>query len=168
MSVPSILTDMNAFFKDESFVGICNTITLPKVAYKTSDFTLAGVAGDIERSLHKLEKLEAEVTVSDYNAKVIDLLGQPESKQEEFRIRGSLDVNGEIKAIMVKLKGLWKSMEFNEFKPESEATLKFAIVADVYEFEMDNNQLIYIDKKNYEVKINGVDRTKAIREALGI
>ncbi|WP_163836959.1 phage major tail tube protein [Spartinivicinus ruber] len=167
-SVPSILTDMNAFFKDESFAGICNTITLPKIAFKTSDFTAAGIAGDIERSLHRLEKLEAEVTISSYSNKVLELLGQPESTQEEFRIRGSLDVNGDIKAIMIKLRGLWKSMELNEFKPESEATMKFAIVPDLYQFELEGSELFYIDKKNYEVRINGEDRTKKIREALGI
>ena len=167
-SVPSILTDMNAFFKDQSFAGVCNTITLPKIAYKTTDFTAAGIAGDVERSLHRLEKLECEITISDYNDKVLGLLGQPESEQEEFRIRGSLDVNGEIKAVMVKLRGLWKSMELNEFKPESEATMKFSIAPDLYQFEMDGNELFYIDKKNYELRINGEDRTKKIREALAI
>ncbi|NYZ70182.1 phage major tail tube protein [Endozoicomonas sp. SM1973] len=34
--------------------------------------------------------------------------------------------------------------------------------------ELDGNELFYIDKKNYEVRINGEDRTKKIREALGI
>ncbi|MBU2708818.1 phage major tail tube protein [Zooshikella marina] len=168
MGVPNILTDMNAFFKDESFAGICNEISLPKVAFKTSDFTAAGIAGDTERSLHRLDKLECEVTISSYNAKVLELLGQPDSAQEEFRIRGSVDVNGEIKAVMVKIRGLWKSMELNDFKPESEATMKFSIIADKYQFELDGNELFYIDKKNYEVRINGEDRTKKIREALGI
>lgn len=167
-SVPSILTDMNAFFKDESYAGVCNTVTLPKIAFKTTDFTAAGIAGDVERNLHRLEKLECEITISDYRASVLELLGQPESAQEEFRIRGSLDVNGEIKAVMVKLRGLWKSMELNEFKPESEATMKFSIAPDLYQYELDGNELFYIDKKNYELRINGEDRTKKIREALAI
>ncbi|MFD2954775.1 phage major tail tube protein, partial [Klebsiella pneumoniae] len=44
--LPSVLLDINAFFKDESFAGVCNTVTLPKIVTKTTDFVLAGVAGD--------------------------------------------------------------------------------------------------------------------------
>lgn len=164
--LPTILVDVNAFFKDESFAGRCNTVTLPKVVTKTIDQTLAGVAGDIERDVGKLEKLECEVTISDYATKVIDLVGNRESRDEVFAVRGAIDVGGTIKTVVVRQQGFWKSLELNEFKPESEATTKFAIAVEMFELEIDGKEVIYIDKLNNVFRVNGKDRNEAIREAL--
>ncbi|MFW1108924.1 hypothetical protein CGI16_23265 [Vibrio parahaemolyticus] len=165
--LPSVLVDINAFFKDESFAGVCNTVTLPKIVTKTTDFVLAGVAGDIERDLGKLEKLESEVTISDYSSKVIDLVGNRESRDQQFVIRGAVDVDGTIKSVVVRMQGFWKSYEHGgDFKPEEEAALKFAIGVEVYELEIDGKEVVFIDKLNNVFRVNGNDRNQAIREAL--
>ncbi len=165
--LPSVINDINAFFKDESFAGVCNTVTLPKVVVKTTDMVLAGYAGDIERDLGKLEKLESEVTISEYNSKVIDLVGNRESRDEQFVIRGALDVDGQIKSVVVRQQGFWKSYEHGgDFKGEEEAALKFAIAVEVYGLEIDGKEVVFIDKPNNIFRVNGKDRNQAIREAL--
>lgn len=164
--LPSILVDINAFFKDESYAGLCNAMTIPKIVTKTIDQTMAGVAGDIERDIGKLEKLESEVTISDYATKVIDLVGSRTSRDEVFTVRGAVDVDGTVKTIIVRQQGFWKSVEFNEWKPESEATSKFAIAVEMFELEIDGKEVIHIDKMNNVFRVNGVDRNTAIREAL--
>ena len=166
MALPSILVDINAFIKDTSFVGVCNALTLPKVVTKTVDQVLAGSAGDVERDLGKLEKLESEVTISDYNDAVIGLVGDRASRDEVFSVRGALDVGSSIKTVIVRMQGLWKSVEFNEFKPEAEATTKFAIAVEMFEIEIDGKEVIHIDKLNNVFRVNGVDRNQSIREAL--
>ena len=165
--LPSVIVDTNAFFKDESFAGVCNTLTLPKVVVKTTDMVLAGYAGDIERDLGKLEKLESEVTVSEYNSKVIDLVGNRESRDEQFIVRGALDVDGAIKSVVVRQQGFWKSYEHGgDFKAEEEAALKFAIALEVYGLEIEGKEVVFIDKPNNIFRVNGKDRNQAIREAL--
>jgi P2 family phage contractile tail tube protein len=164
--LPSILVDMNAFFQDESFAGLCNTVALPKVVVKTMDAVMAGVAGDIERDLGRLEKLEAEVTISDYPEKVTDLVGSRESRDEVFTIRGALDRDGAVKTVIVRMQGFWKSTEFNEWAPEKEATMKFGVAVEFFHFEVDGKERIYIDKMNNIFRINGKDRNKEIRQAL--
>jgi uncharacterized protein len=164
--LPSILVDMNAFFADESFAGLCNTIALPKVVTKTMDAVMAGVAGDIERDLGRLEKLEAEVTISDYSTRVTDYLGSRSSRDEVFSVRGALDRDGAVKTVIVRMQGFWKSAEFNEFAPEKEATMKFGIAVEFFHFEVDGKELIYIDKLNNIFRVNGKDRNKEIRQAL--
>lgn len=164
--LPSVLVDVNSFFKDESFAGRCNTATLPKVVTKTMDAAMAGVAGDIERDLGRLEKLESEVTISDYSDRVTDLLGARESRDEVFTLRGAVDRDGVIKTAIVRMQGFWKSVEFNEWAPEKEATMKFAIAVEMFHFEVDGKELIYIDKLNNEFRVNGKDRNKEIRAAL--
>lgn len=164
--LPTVLVDINAFFKDKSFAGLCNLVTLPKIATKTIDQTLAGVAGDIERDIGKLEKLECEVTISDYSRDVIDLVGSRKSRDEVFTLRGAIDAEGAIKTLVVHMQGFWKSVEFAEFKPETETTTKFAIAVDMFELELDGVELIHIDKLNNIFRINGSDRNTEIRQAL--
>lgn len=165
--LPSMLVDINAFFKDQSFAGLCNTVTLPKVVTKTVDQVLAGVAGDIARNIGKLEKLECEVTIADYATKIIDLVGDPNSRDEQFIIRGFLDTHDTQKSVMVKMQGFWKSMEYGgEFKPEEEAAMKFAIDVEVYTVEIENDEIIHIDKMNNIFRVNGKDRNQKWREAL--
>ncbi|MCF1458083.1 MAG: phage major tail tube protein [Shewanella sp.] len=164
--LPTVLVDMNVFLKDESYAGLCNTATLPKIVTKTIDQVLAGVAGDIERDVGKLEKLESELTISDYAAKVIDLVGDRASRDEVITLRGALDTDGAIKTVIVRLQGFWKSLELNEWKPESEATTKFAVAVTMFELEIDGKEVIHIDKLNNVFRINGRDRNDAIRQAL--
>lgn len=164
--LPSILVDINTFLKDESFAGRANAVTLPKVVVKTMDMTMAGVAGDMERDLGRLEKLESEITISDYSDKVVDLVGSRESRDEVLELRGAVDRDGQVKTVVVRLQGYWKSTEFNEWAPEKESTMKFAVAVELFHFEMDGKELIYIDKLNNEFRVNGKDRNKEIRTAL--
>lgn len=164
--LPTIINDINAFIKDTEFAGLANVATLPKIVTKTTDMVLAGVAGDIERDLGKLEKLESDVTISDYSPLVIDLIGSRSSREETLTLRGALDVGDKISTLVIKMQGFWKSLEFNEFKPETEATTKFAIAVEVYTLELDGKEIIHIDKMNNIFRVNGNDRNKEIREAL--
>lgn len=165
-TLPGVLQDINAFFQDESFAGICNTMTLPKIVVKTVDQTLSGFAGDIERSLGKLEKLETEVTISSFKPRVIGLVGSRSSRDEVFVVRGAVEVGGSISTVIVRQSGLWKSLELNEFKPETETSTKFAIAVEYFEMEIDGVEVIYIDKANNIFRTNGVDHNEAKRAAL--
>ena len=164
--LPSILVDINSFFRDESFAGTCNTVTLPKVVTKTMDLVMSGVGGDIERSLSRLEKLECEVTISDYSARITDLLGSRDSREEVFVLRGGLDRDDGMKTVIIRMQGFWKSTEFSDWAPEQEATMKFAIAVELFHFEVDGREVIYIDKLNNIFRVNGKDRNKEIRAAL--
>lgn len=164
--MPSVLVDINCFFNDESFAGLANTMTLPKIVTKTIDMTMAGVAGDMARDTGRLEKLECEVTISHYASRVIGLVGDRESREEVFIARGAVDVDGVIKTVVVRQQGFWREVEFNEWAPEKESTTKFAIDVEMFEFELDGKELIHIDKLANIFRVNGKDRNEAIRTAL--
>lgn len=167
MALPSMLVNTNAFLKNTSFVGLANTASLPKVVTKTVDMVLAGYSGDMERDIGKLEKLESEITISDFSPTVLDLIGSRDSKNETLTLKGAVDADGTIKEYSVKMQGFWKSVEFNEWKPETEVTTKFAIAVEVFTVEIDGAEIIHIDKGNNIYRVNGVDRNEAIRNALG-
>jgi hypothetical protein len=164
--LPSILVDMNAFFKDESYAGLANTLTLPSITTKMVDQPMSGVAGDIGRDTGKLDKLECQVTISDYASKVIDLIGSRSSRDEVFNVRGAVDVDGAIKTVVVRMQGYWRGVEFNEWAPEANATSQFTIDVEMFEMEIDGKEVIHIDKINNVFRVNGKDRNDEIRAAL--
>jgi P2 family phage contractile tail tube protein len=164
--LPSVLQDMNAFFRDSSYAGQCNTVTLPTVAVKTADFVMAGVGGDMQKGLNKLEAMESTVTISNYAPRIIGLLGSNDSRDEVMTFRGALDDDGTIRTVIVRQQGLWKQMEFNEWAPESEGTNQFTISVEMFELEIDGQEVIHVDKMNNVFRVNGVDRNAAIRSAL--
>lgn len=164
--LPSVLVDINCFFDDESFAGVANTMTLPKIVTKTIDMVMSGVAGDMARDIGRLEKLECEVTISDYAPRIMGLVGSRDSREEVFVARGAVDVEGTIRTVVVRQQGFWRELEFNEWAPEKEATNKFAINVEMFEVELDGREVIHIDKLNNIFRINGVDRNQSIRDAL--
>lgn len=166
---PSVLADFNAFFKNDSYAGLANKVTLPKVVVKTLDFDGAGIAGTMKRSIGKLEAMESEITISDYADKVMDLIGDRDSENEQIVLRGALDQNGDVKTCIVRMAGFWREMEFNEWAGGGgEATTKFVVDVNFIEIELDGKVLLHIDKLNNVFKgPNGKDRNKAIRQALG-
>ena len=167
--IPSVLADFNAFFADKSYAGRANKVTLPKIAVKTIEIEGAGIGGSIKRSLGKLEAMESEVTVSDYDEKLIGFVGDPRSRNEPILFRGALDQNGEIKTCLVRMRGFWSEMDFNEWSGGgSEATQKFKIEIEFLEIELNGKKLLTIDKLNNDfIGPDGVNKNKLIKQALG-
>jgi hypothetical protein len=166
--IPSVLVDFNAFLSNESYAGTANKLTIPKVVTKTIDFDGAGIGGTMKRDVGKLEAMESEITVSDYPEKVFDLIGSRESRDEQFVVKGALDVGGQIKQVVVRQAGFWREVEFNGWDAGGvEATTKFVIDVEFFELEVDSKEVLHIDKRNNVFRVNGKDRNKEIRQALG-
>lgn len=166
--IPSVLVDFNAFLKNESFAGVANKLTIPKIVTKTIDFEGAGIGGTMKRDVGKLEAMESEVTFSDYTEKALDLIGSRESRDEQFVVKGALDVADKIKSVVVRQSGFWRETEFNGWDAGGvEATTKFVIDVEFFELEIDGKEVIHIDKINNVFRVNGKDRNKEIRQALG-
>ncbi|NAX31988.1 hypothetical protein CAG63_18245 [Vibrio sp. V37_P2S8PM304] len=166
--IPSVLLDFNAFLRNESYAGTANKLTLPKVVTKTIDFDGAGIGGTMKRDVGKLEAMESEVTISDYPERVFDLVGSRDSREEQFVVKGALDVGGQVRQVVVRQSGFWREVEFNEWAAGGvEATTKFVIDIEFFELEVDGKERLHIDKINNVFRVNGKDRNKEIRHALG-
>lgn len=165
--LPHILTDMNVFLLDESFAGQLNSMTMPKFVVKMVEKATSGTAGGIERSLGRLEKLEAEVNIEAYVPQIIGLVGSNAARDEVLILRGALDVDGGHVALVVRFSGFWKDLDLGEMKPEAETTVKSMVAIEHFELEIDGKEVIYLDKLTNVWRMAGVDRTAEIRACLG-
>ncbi|EOS8341157.1 phage major tail tube protein [Vibrio parahaemolyticus] len=167
--IPSVLVDFNAFLKNDSFAGVANKLTIPKIVTKTIDFDGAGIGGTMKRDVGKLEAMESEITISDYSSTVLGLIGSRDSRDEQIVVKGALDVGGQIKTIIVRLSGFWRDVEFNEWAAGGvEATTKFIIDVEFFELEVDGKRVFTIDKLNNDfIGPDGKNRNADIKKALG-
>lgn len=165
--LPSVLVDMNAFLLDESFAGLVNKTTLPKIVTKMAETALSGTAGAVERSLGRLEKMEMEVTISDYHPTIKGLVGSNAGRSEVIVLRGALDQDGSVVPVVVRFSGFWKDTDLGEWTPEKELEIKSNVAVEHFELEVAGRELVFIDKMMNIWRMNGVDRNKEIRAALG-
>lgn len=165
--LPHVLTDMNIFLDGESYAGQLNKMTMPKIVVKMAEKALSGVAGAIERSLGRLEKMESEVIAEAIDGRLIGLVGSNEARDTIVILRGALDVDGTWKPLTVRFGGFWKDLDLGELTPEKELEVKSMVAIEHFELELDGKELIYVDKMTNVWRMNGVDRTAQIRACIG-
>ena len=165
--LPSVLVDYNCYFRDESYAGLINKMTLPKIAVKMVEKAMSGVAGSVERSLGRLEAMTADITIDAFHPRVMEMPGSNDSRNELFIVKGALDQDGAIADLVIRFSGFWKSVDFGELAPEKETEVKSEIAVEHFEIEIDGRELVYVDKLTNTWRMNGKDMTKDIRRALG-
>lgn len=115
-----------------------------------------------------MEKLEAELTFSEYDPELFRLFGLVDGNAVSLTLRGGLQGSGDAEAVVVNLRGQFKELDPGNWKPADRATLKCTVSIRYYKLTIDRRELIEIDAENMVRKINGVDQMSSLRTALGI
>jgi P2 family phage contractile tail tube protein len=147
-------------------------VTLPKIGYKTSTMSGAGIGGEIEMPTPgQTESLELEISWRTMNEDVSELL---ELKSHDLEIRGANEqydaATGEIKvqAVKVNVRCLPKTGDMGSFKPADHTDSKSTMEVTYIKVTIDGVRKIEIDKLNYIHFINGTDYLGEVRKALGL
>lgn len=165
--LPQVMQDMIVYLADESFAGHINKMTLPDIAIKTAEKVLSGAAGTIDISLGRLEKMTSEVTIEAYSRLAIGLVGSNKGRDELLVCRGALLNDGVVVPVVIRFSGLWTKLGLGDLSPEKEIETTTTVSIEHFEFEMDGQELVYIDKLSNIVRLNGEDLNADVRAALG-
>lgn len=170
MGLPRKLKNMNLFANGRSYVGEIEEVTLPKLSRKTEAYRAGGMGGaaHVDMGLDD-DALQTEFTVGGY---VVDLIKQHSSNIDSalLRFAGAMqkDDTGEIDAVEVTVRGRITEIDRGTYKVGDNSSKK-VVVKCVYYKEVVNGQTITeIDILNMIEIVDGVDRLKEQRKALGI
>lgn len=95
--LPKILKNFNAFVDGRGYAGRIDEISLPKLSIKTEEHRAGGM--DIPVAIDMgMEKLEAELTFSEYDPELFRLFGLVDGNAVSLTLRGGLQ-----EAVMLKL-----------------------------------------------------------------
>jgi len=165
--LPKILKNFNLYVDGRGYAGRVDEITLPKLTIKTEEYLGAGMSAPIEIDLG-MEKLEMEMTFTEYNPELFKLFGISNGSEIAFTIRGALEGRKETTPIVINVRGYFKEMDFDSWKQAEKAMLKCSVACDYYKLTFDGIELIEIDPINMVRNVNGTDQLATIREILQV
>ena len=165
--LPKILKNFNLFVDGRGYAGRVDEITLPKLTIKTEEFQGAGMSAPVEIDLG-MEKLEMDMTFSEYDPELFKLFGLTNGSEVAFTIRGALEGNGTTIPVVINARGYFKELDFDSWKPAEKATLKCSVACNYYKLAIDGVELIEVDPINMIRNVNGSDQLSKLREALQI
>jgi hypothetical protein len=168
IQLPRVLKNMNLFVDGRGYAGRIDEIQLPKLTLKTEEHRAGGMDVPVEIDLG-MDKLEAELTISDYDPEVYKLFGLLDLKPVQITIRGAIQAQGEdAKPVVVNLRGGWREIDAGTWKPGDKSTLKVSVAASYYKLTIDGQEVVEVDAINLVRKVGGVDQMAAIRTAIGL
>lgn len=168
IQLPRVLKNMNLFVDGRGYAGRIDEIQLPKLTLKTEEHRAGGMDVPVEIDLG-MDKLEAELTISDYDPEVYKLFGLLDLKPVQITIRGAIQAQGEdAKPVVINLRGGWREIDAGTWKPGDKSTLKVMVAASYYKLTIDGQEVVEVDAINLVRKVGGVDQMNAIRAAIGL
>jgi P2 family phage contractile tail tube protein len=165
---PRVLKNMNLFVDGRGYAGRVDEIEMPKLALKTEEHRAGGMDVPVEIDLG-MEKLEANLTISDYDPDVFKLFGLLDRQDTPVTIRGAIQRQGEdAQAVAVSLRGGWKEIDSGTWKPGDKSTLKVSMAVNYFKLTIAGEEVAEVDAKNLVRRVGGVDQMAEIRNAIGL
>ena len=115
-----------------------------------------------------MEKLEAELTFSEYDHELFRLFGLVDGNAVAITVRGAIQSSGEAEPVVINLRGSFKELDAGTWTAGDKATLKCMITARYYKLNINGEDIIEIDAENMVRVINGVDQLASVRSAIGV
>ncbi len=165
--LPKILKNFNVYVDGRGYAGRVDEITLPKLTIKTEEYQGAGMSAPVEIDMG-MEKLEMDLTFSEYDPELFKLFGLTNGSEFALTLRGALQGTGETSPVVINVRGYFKEMDFDSWKPAEKATLKCSVACNYYKLTINDTELIEIDPVNMIRNVNGIDQLSEIRQALQI
>ena len=144
IELPHVLKNMNLFVDGRGYAGRVDEIKLPKLTLKTEEHRAGGMDIPVELELG-MDKLEAELTISDFDPEVFKLFGLLDSTRTQITLRGAIQAQGTVaRPVIVNLAGGCKEIEASAWKPGDKSTLTLQVAAHYYKLTIADEELVEI------------------------
>ena len=161
---PRKIKNFNAFLDGATWVGRITEGKLPDLALKTDEFRGGGMHGSVDIVMGQ-DKMEAEVTLAEWDPQAINLWGQNKSLVLRPAAQGEGDFSAD--AHIFTMMGRWNKITPDTLKVADTANLKMMCNVTYFKAENAGVQTVEIDVENMIHTVNGVDQMAAMRAAMG-
>lgn len=171
MALPRKLKNMNLFNDAQSYLGIIEEVTLPKITRKFEGYRGGGMNGSAQIDMGLDDgALDMDITLGGIEAQIYDQWGISQIDGVMLRFNGAYqrDDTGETTAVEVVVRGRFKEIDPGNSKAGENTQVKLPFIPTYYKLIMDGSEKIEIDILNMIEKAGGVDRLAEQRAALGL
>lgn len=167
--IADILYDINLFIDGRGYAGRIKDLKLPTLKPKLMGYVAGGMAAEVDVAMGRIEKMEAEFTLTSFDKDVLKLFRILPGEQAAFTVRASkVSDDGTKKPVIVSLRGLITAIDKDTWKPGEEMPLKLSLSVRYYKLEDDGEVVYEIDPINYKFIVNGIDQLTETRQHLAI
>lgn len=166
-ALPRNIKGYTSFIDGFGLLGITTGGKLPVVKGKLEAYRDGGMDGEDELEFG-IEKLEAELTYSELNERV---LAAVLSRDTPITLRGSMEgegANAPKIAVIAQYRGLVTSVDPGEWGDPKKGEVKLALTPNYYRLRIGGREIYEIDLLNGIRRIDGVDQLAQRRANLGI
>lgn len=169
MALPNKLRKFNLFNNGNSYLGLIEEVTLPKLGWKTEEYDGAGQVAPVDIPL-SLEKLEMEMTLGGLVVGVMKQFGTIGLADVPLRFNGSYqEAQGSaIKAVEVNVRGFHRQIDPGNAKQGDNTQHKISTSLSYYKLTIDGEDIIEIDALNQVFIVDGKDLYADHRQAMGL
>lgn len=169
MALPNVLKHFNVFEQGQSFLGLVETIKLPKLSKKMEAYRGGGMLAEVEMDLG-LEKLELEQELGGFCLDAYKQFGVTTIDGVMLRFAGSYqrDDTGQVQAVEVVVRGRHKEIDPGDSKSGDKGKTVVKSVLTYYKLTVDGKVVIEIDVLSNIYTVDGVDILAEHRKAIGL
>ena len=161
MAMPRKLKYLNTFLDGVSYLGVIESVTLPKLTRKLENYRGGGMSGSapVDFGLDD-DALAMEISLGGFPDDAIWSLYGAVGTGTLLRYAGSYqrDDTGETVAVEVETRFKVKEVDNGESKQGEDTSSKLSLVCTYYKLTMNGKELVEIDVLNMIEKVNGVDQ----------
>ncbi|MGU9981449.1 phage major tail tube protein [Phreatobacter sp. HK31-P] len=165
----NILRDFTVFLDGVGKLGDAETVKLPALMKKTDEYRGGGMEFPVEIDLG-MEKLEAEITLSQWDPQVYSLFGMHSNIEgTPLTFRGHvISSTGTAKSCIVHMRGFIKGIAQDTIAPGKKNEKVFTFALSYYKHVLDDQVLIELAARDMIHVVGGQDLASAKRSSLGL
>lgn len=172
MALPRKLKLMNLFIDGVSYLGVVQSVTLPKLTRKLEKYRGGGMNGSASVDLGlDDDALSAEISLGGFpDDAVWSLYAATGTASVPLRFAGSYqrDDTGETVPVEVVLRGRQKEIDLSEAKQGEDTESKISLECSYYKLTLNGKDMVEIDTVNLVEMVNGTDMLEAHRQNIGL
>jgi P2 family phage contractile tail tube protein len=171
MGMPSKLKNMNLFNDGTTYIGLVTAATPPKLSRKMEAFRAGGMIGSakVDFGLDD-DALKMEWTVGGYVKQILKQYGATSVDGVQLRFAQAFqrDDTEEVDAVEIVVRGRHSEVDRGESKVGDDTEWKITTECTYYKETVNGETLLEVDLFNMIYMVGGVDKTEAIRRAIGL
>jgi P2 family phage contractile tail tube protein len=169
MALPSKLKNFNVFNAGNNYLGLIESVAMPKLSRKMEDWRGGGMDGAVKADMGQ-ESIQFGFTAGGLLVSALRQYGAIGVGAVLLRFAGAYqrDDTGDVDAVEVVIRGRHSEIDMGDAKPGDATANKFTTEVSYYKLTINGRVEIEIDLLNFIFIVDGVDRLAEQRNALGV
>ncbi|KAA6046636.1 phage major tail tube protein [Pantoea sp. Bo_7] len=171
MALPRKLKHLNLFNAGNNWMGLVESVTLPKFTRKFEKYRGGGMPGavDIDMGLDD-GALDTEFSIGGTELLLFKQMGADKADAIQLRFTGSIqtDSTGEVQAVELVTHGRYKELDSGEWKTGESNSTKVSCTNSYAKLTINGEVVYEVDLVNMVEIVGGTDLMEKHKSALGL